>query len=459
MPRLLQTKLAKLRQPGQLQKNVLSGMVASGGGAALMAFSYPFYLAKIGYHTYGIWIALTIIVSMSQVGNLGMSQALVRRIADCYERREFDQIEKYYSTAVLTIGAVAVALFALLCFAKPEVTRLIGIPEHEARIYSTIVTGVSALSVLTFVVDIVACMLSGLGRIDLYNYSQLVTQAVAIACAVAALCSGFQLGGMLAAQLTGYFTGLVFSLVFICKKLGYWPLKPAGYSHRHLKRLLGEGSLLAGSWVMSLLFHPINKILLAQAGFFADLPVYEICVNLSMRLRNLFESGQRALMPETSRLVSSAVEPGREVKSLIQSSLKALLIGATPLYLLLFVFAGPLTKIWLRHSFVPAVPSTLQVFLVGTFVSLLGTPLYYALIGMGKAALVFVANAVQLSAGSLGVFWILHGELAHQGWQVARVLVVADVALAASTTVLGFAAAHGIRTLKRQAAVCVARAA
>lgn len=452
-------KLAKLRQPGQLQKNVLSGMIASGGGAALMAFSYPFYLAKIGYHTYGIWIALTIIVSMSQVGNLGMSQALVRRIADCYERHESDQIEKYYSTAVVTIGAVAVALFALLCLAKPEVIRLIGIPEHEAALYSSLITGVFALSVLTFVVDIVACMLSGLGRIDLYNYSQLVTQAVAIACAVAALCSGFQLGGMLAAQLAGYLTGLIFSLVFIRKKLGRWPLRPGSYSHRHLKQLLGEGSLLAGSWVMSLLFHPINKILLAQAGYFADLPVYEICVNLSMRLRNLFESGQRALMPETSRLVSSAEEPGRAVSSLIQSSLKGLLIGATPLYLLLLVFAAPLTKIWLRHSFVPAVPSTLQVFLIGTFISLLGTPLYYALIGMGKAALVFAANAVQLSLGSLGVFWMLHGELAHQGWQVARVLMVADVALAASTTVLGFAAARAIRGIRRQPTVCMAQAA
>ena len=168
---------------------------------------------------------------------------------------------------------------------------------------------------------------------------------------------------------------------------------------------------------------------------------------------------QRAPMPETSRLVSSGGEPGRQVKSLVQSSLKGLLIGATPLYLLLLVFAGTLTKIWLRHSFVPAVPSTLRVFLIGTFISLLGMPLYYALIGMGKAAFVFVANAVQLSLGSLGVFWMLHGELAHQGWQVARVLMVADVALAASTTVLALAAARAIRGMKRQATVCMAQAA
>ncbi|HEX6544953.1 MAG TPA: hypothetical protein VF023_01515, partial [Bryobacteraceae bacterium] len=173
----------------------------------------------------------------------------------------------------------------------------------------------------------------------------------------------------------------------------------------------------------------------------------------------LFESGQRALMPETSRLVSSTNEPSREVKSLIQSSLKGLAMGAAPLYVLVLVFAGPLTRIWLRHSFVPAVPFTLRVFLIGTFISLLGTPLYYALIGMGKAAFVFIANAVQLSLGSLGVFWILHGGLAHRGWQVARVLMVADVALAASTIVLGFAVAQAMRSMRRRSTVCLAQAA
>ena len=78
---------------------------------------------------------------------------------------------------------------------------------------------------------------------------------------------------------------------------------------------------------------------------------------------------------------------------------------------------------------------------------------------MGKAAFVFIANAVQLSLGSVGVFWILHSELAHQGWQVARVLMIADVALAASTAVLGFAAAQAIRGIRRQVTTCMAQAA
>lgn len=456
---LIANTVSKLRSPGQLQKNVLSGMIASAGGAILMAFSYPFYLSKIGYHTYGIWIALTVIVSMSQVGNLGMSQALVRRVSDCYQKHQYEQIEKYYSTAVITICAVALLLFGALWCAKPMVTNLIGIPAPEANVYSGLITGVLALSVLTFIVDIASSLLSGLGRIDLYNYSQLVTQFVAVVGTVIALCCGFQLKGMLAAQLTGYITGLVFSMLFVRRKLRSWPLKVTCYSPRHLKQLLGEGSLLAGSWLMSLMFHPVNKILLAHAGYFADLPIYEISVNLSMRLRNLFESGQRALMPETSRLVACAHDPAQPIKSLIQSSMKGLLVAATPVYAVILIFAAPLTKAWLRHSFAPAVPSTLRVFLLGAFISLLGTPLYYSLIGMGKARFVLVANAVQLSAGSLGVFWVLHGALLHSGSQIAHVLGMADIALAASTTALALAARNAIRGLSAQPAGRLARAA
>jgi O-antigen/teichoic acid export membrane protein len=450
--------VSKLPKPGQLQRNVISGMVASGGGAVLMAFSYPFYLSKIGYHTYGIWIALTIIVSMSQVGNLGMSQALVRRVAECYEHQH-EQIEKYYSTAVFTISTVALLLFAALWLAKPTVARLIGIPGAEATVYSHLITGVFALSVLTFIVDIASSVLSGLGRIDLYNYSQLVTQSVAVLCTVIMLCSGFQLTGMLIAQLTGYTAGLVFSLTLVRRRLGFWPLRAGSYSHKHLNQLLGEGSLLAGSWVMSLMFHPMNKILLAQAGYFADLPIYEISVNLSMRLRNLFESGQRALMPETSRLISSAAEPNKAIVSLVRSSLKGLIVGATPIYAAVLIFAGPLTKVWLRHSFSPAVPSTLRFFLLGTFISLLGTPLYYALIGMGKAGSVLVANAVQLFTGLVGASWVLHSGMAHHGSQVPQVLTMADVALAASTILLGFAMAKAIRALSTHSPVQLARAA
>ena len=434
---------------------MLSGMFTSGCTAVLMAISYPIYLHKLGYQTYGIWIALAVVISMSQLGNLGMSQALVKRVAEHFERREHEEIARYYSTAVFTLMILAGCLFGTLFVLKRPILQLLGLNAKQVAEYSALATGVFALSVMTFVVDVVAAVLSGIGRIDLYNYSQLATQAVSILCALSLLLLNFKLGGMLVAQIAGYSTGLIFAVVCITKRVSKWPLRPAYYSPRHLKRLLGQGMFLASGWALSLLFHPVNKILLAQSGQFALLPVYEIAVNLSMRLRNLFEAGQRALMPETSRLIGTREFSPTSIVSLLKSSLRGLLVYAAPLYVIVFLAATPLTRVWLGSSFNPLVPGAIRIFLIGTFVSLIGTPFYYALIGAGRAQAVLIANGLQLGVNVLLVVALLRQSSA----PLFLTLGVADLSLAVSSVTLALLMRRAIRSLRRHETLSVSVAA
>ena len=89
-----------------------------------MAVSYPFYIGRLGYRTYGIWIALSVIISMAQLGNLGMSQALVKRVAENFEKRRFEEIGRFYTSAVVVIWGIAITLFLLLCALKPYLLAL-----------------------------------------------------------------------------------------------------------------------------------------------------------------------------------------------------------------------------------------------------------------------------------------------------------------------------------------------
>jgi O-antigen/teichoic acid export membrane protein len=373
---------------------------------------------------------------MSQLGNLGLSQALVRRVAENHERHRPDEVARYYSSAVVLLAGVAVLLFGSLLAMRHDVLRLLGLSSEDADMYGRLAIGVFALSVATFVVDAVASLLSGIGRIDLYNYSQLVTQTIAVCLSLLFLSQHLGLYGMLAAQMLGYGSGLLFALVAIRRKLRAWPLRVRYFSIGHLRELCGQGSLIAGAWALSLAFHPLNKILLAQAGRMAELPIYEIAVNLSMRLRNLFESSQRPLMPETSRLMGTENFSTGSIRRLLRSSLKYLFLVAGPMYVLVFIGSTPLTHVWLRHSFSPFIPGVLRCFLVGTFISLLGTPFYYGLIGAGRAQLVLIANGLQLAVSVVGVCVLLHYGLIAAGSDLYKVVCVADVALAVSTVVL-----------------------
>jgi O-antigen/teichoic acid export membrane protein len=430
---------------GQLRLNVLSGMLSSGVGAVLMAASYPYYLSRLGYRTYGVWIALTIVISMSQLGNLGIAQALVKKIAERWAGQEHIEISKYYSTAVLTLFSVAVALFAVLYLAKPQILRLIGLSAGDAAKYSILANGIFAISVSTFVVDVVAIVLSGLGRVDLYNYSQMAIQAVSVITAVILLSFHANLASMLTAQTAGYSAGLIIALITVRRQLRSWPLRISYFSRAHLRELLGQGSMLMGAWVFSLLFHPVNKILLGQAGFFAALPAYEIAVNLSMRLRNFFEAGQRALMPEASRLIGAGAGDLSQFQKLLTGAVRNLIWMAGPVYTAVFLLAEPLTRVWLKHSFSPTVPGTMRVFLIGTFLSLLGTPFYYGLIGAGKAQGVLYANVVQFAVSLVGVYAVLNVLHLPAGAELYAVLGIADCALGISTAVLLLAMRGTIR--------------
>jgi O-antigen/teichoic acid export membrane protein len=434
---------------GQLQRNIFSGMISSGVGAVLMAASYPYYRSKLGYRTYGVWIALTIIISMSQLGNLGIAQALVKKIAEQWERKEYDDVARYYSTAVITLSAVAVLLFSVLFLAKEQILRMIGLSPSDASAYSSLATGIFVLSASTFVVDVVAIMLSGLGRVDLYNYCQMTVQVVSVMGSVALLSAHASLQSMLTAQISGYATGMIFALVTVRREVPFWPLNLHFYSFRHLRDLLGQGSMLMGAWVFSLLFHPANKIILGQAGYFSALPAYEIAVNLSMRLRNFFEAGQRALMPEASRLLGSASGDLSQLRNMLTAAVRNLVLMAGPVYLVVFALATPLTKIWLKHSFSPIVPGTLRIFLLGTFLSLVGTPFYYVLIGAGRAQGVLLANAFQFLLNIVGVYLALRIVHVPAGSALYVILGVADVALGVSTLVLLLATRHTFRNVLR----------
>jgi O-antigen/teichoic acid export membrane protein len=387
---------------------------------------------------------------MSQLGNLGLSQALVRRVAENHERNRPDEVARYYSSAVGLLGGVAVVLFGSLLAMRHDVLRLLGLSSGDADTYGRLAIGVFALSVATFVVDAIASLLSGIGRIDLYNYSQLVTQTIVVSLSLLFLSQHLGLYGMLAAQVLGYGSGLVFALFAIRRKLRIWPLRARYFSISHLRDLCGQGSFIAGAWALSLAFHPLNKILLAQAGRMAELPIYEIAVNLSMRLRNLFESSQRPLMPETSRLMGSANFSTKSIRCLLRSSLKYLFLVAGPIYVVVIIASTPLTHMWLRHSFSPFIPGALRCFLVGTFISLLGTPFYYGLIGAGRAQVVLVANGLQLGVSVVGVWLLLHYGLIASGWDLYKVVSIADVALAVSTAVLIVGMRSWLRSFEKQ---------
>ena len=102
------------------------------------------------------------------------------------------------------------------------------------------------------------------------------------------------------------------------------------------------------------------------------------------------------MLPEVSRLAADMTELARvRITGLNRRVMRMALLGGVPLYATLILGCPFLLKIWLGKQFEPSLPGVFQVIAVGTFLSLIGVPAFYTLMGLGRADCVFLAHLVQ----------------------------------------------------------------
>ena len=79
----------------------------------LLLISYPVYLSYLGSELYGIWAFFSIIISLSQVGELGINESLIKYIASSYNENNKKEVTQY-ATSYLVIFCVLVITISLL---------------------------------------------------------------------------------------------------------------------------------------------------------------------------------------------------------------------------------------------------------------------------------------------------------------------------------------------------------
>jgi O-antigen/teichoic acid export membrane protein len=127
-----------------------------------------------------------------------------------------------------------------------------------------------------------------------------------------------------------------------------------------------------------------------------------------MQIRALFEAGLRALMPEVSRISASmTIQARHRISQLNSRAMKLIFIFGVPVYIVLVIFAPVLLKLWLGDRFVETLPSVFRIMLIGTFLSLLGVPAYYTLMGTGHVRHNLGANIVQATINLVIVLCVL----------------------------------------------------
>jgi len=430
----------------QLRRNALSGPVMRSIGIVLALVSYPVYLHALGFERYGLWLVVSTVLMLSQLGNLGIVQALAKVVAEEFAAGDTLAIRQYSTAAAAALAASGLAAFAVTLVLRDPIVQLLGLSGANAELARQLLPWCGTLSAYVFVSDAHTNVLAGLGRMDLVNGLQTLAQAVSVAAGIFLLRRGAGVAGLLAAAMASRLLQHGIALLLIARLLRAPVFTLAPISRRRIRRLASLCGGLFASTAVNLLLTPFNRLIVARCVGVDAVPVYEIAYNGTMQIRGLLSTGSNALLPEISRLraASSAVAARRAISRLTGSSMRLVFLFGAPLYGAVFAVSGSLLRLWLRGGVRPGQVEAFDIMLIGSFLSLLGTVPYFSLLGLHCGRQVLYSNLVQSAVNVAGIAAM---AMWTSSVQLSMVLLATSVGMAASTVYLVWANRQAIAAI------------
>jgi O-antigen/teichoic acid export membrane protein len=112
--------------------NTLSNYVVKLLSLAIGVVLTPFILREVGPRNFGLWVLVGSVTGYGALLDLGISNAIVRYVAEYRARGKSEQAQQLVATALwlyIALGLVVIACSALLA---PWFPRLFQVPETEA---------------------------------------------------------------------------------------------------------------------------------------------------------------------------------------------------------------------------------------------------------------------------------------------------------------------------------------
>jgi len=387
--------LNKYKKLSQLRKNVFSGSLLAGIHIILLLVAYPIYIRYLGVERYGLWALISVVLSFSQLGDLGINEAVIKYTAEEYGKKNFKEIESYIVCAGLLLIIPSLISIAALTIFNENILDLLKLTATLRQEVKYLIPLFGILTSLIFYSNILWGALKGVGRVDLANYIFAICNLLQVIISVTLIVLGLGVWGLYLGNLVLYI--FLFTLCFLKlkKEFKLRLFKIDYFDIGKIKKLTKFGGTIFGSRAVAMFLDPFNRIIVSRFIGLSAVAYYDIALKAVLSLRSLFEMGLTATMPRVSELNSGSVNPKLEISNIHRKGIKFILVFALPLFVLMFLFGKPVLNLWLGTSYNFDILISLRVFLAAYFVNLICIPAYYIFMGLGKVRICFYNILIQ----------------------------------------------------------------
>ena len=185
-------------------RKVMAGVAGALISTSVLLWSYRVYILYLGYDTYGLWLLVTTVITLLQIGNVGVCPAVAKLVAEELAGGHLDNARTHIRTAVIAVAACSLGLAVIAVVAMPWVVQSLAIAQSGRDLVNGLVPWVAVLSIYAITVDTFASTLSGAGRIDLLHWCQAGATTTTALVSVWWLHLGAGAYALLAGQAAGY---------------------------------------------------------------------------------------------------------------------------------------------------------------------------------------------------------------------------------------------------------------
>lgn len=377
----------RIRSLSQLKKNVASGSVLSVFDSLAGLIAYPIYLKYLGAAEYGLWATVSVVLTFCRLGQFGIDTAITKYVAGEYGQKNLKAITEYISTSFYILLIPSLMILALLGFFSPQIAGLLMAEKAPTDSVGRLIFFVGLLSVLSLFVNVMRGVVTGIGRMDIANYVSVIGRLSQVGLALILLLLGYGIWSLYFGFLLSYVLPLAIWVLILKRTYRIHIFNPMALRRKKLGELLKYGGGLTTASVTNMLVMPFNKLVIARYVGLSEVAYYQIANRVITSIRGVFVQGMQALVPRISEIKGRTVESVQSFEKIVsihRKGIRFVLLCACPLFALIFAFAHPLLKIWLRGGFDPQIAVAVRILLVGWLANILASPDYFTFLGIGR---------------------------------------------------------------------------
>lgn len=377
--------------------NAATTLVAEGLAIVLQFWLVRFLFDRLGAD-YGLATLVASFILYLLMVDMGVRRALTRQLAASIASGDRERSNQFFSTAIVSLMALAAVLVAACVVGAPWIIRLARVAPQDFKVAVALTRWyVSPMIVLSLISPLYKSVLIALNRFDVVNYIRLAEVGVRFTTIVALLSlTNAGLWGWALGMAGGLTTEFVLAVIAARRLAPHLRFSPRDFHYGSLGELwwLGLSSVVyENGRTLAISTHPM--VIARFLGKGANV-AYDPARQVAMAIDLLVSTVTRQILPLTAGF--HATGKSERLRELLVRGTRFTLILGGPGCVLLSIFAEPLLRHWMPASFVqhlPAATAALSFWCAISLVKFVGGTQYQVLFGMERVWMVSIVELVQ----------------------------------------------------------------